>query len=302
MKSPLLFQNQPVIELRDETSRALISPEHGARLLRWEKEGREIVTWPENADWSQILKVRGGNPVLFPFIARHFVDGKNELWRDCDGVVRAMPQHGFARDAKFTVVEDGRASMLRLRLADSPATRAFYPFAFQFDVVFALRPGGRLEIAFETTNRGDGALPYYAGHHFYFAIPHGERAGWRLHLPCAAWGRQSPDGSIQRETPTAELLSLADPALIDRFQIGPREARVELRHKATGRALGLDLRPPDSLPWYAVTTWSQTPESDFYCIEPWLGLPNAIHHGEGLRWVGAGETERAALILDASGW
>jgi len=37
--------------------------------------------------------------VLFPFIARHFVDGKNELWRDAAGrsgqcrstALRAMP-------------------------------------------------------------------------------------------------------------------------------------------------------------------------------------------------------------------
>ena len=103
MKSPLLFQNQPCLALADDQSREIVSAEHGARILRWERRGREIITWPGDADWSKILKVRGGNPVLFPFIARHFVDGKNELWRDADGTVRPMPQHGFARDAKLLV-------------------------------------------------------------------------------------------------------------------------------------------------------------------------------------------------------
>jgi galactose mutarotase-like enzyme len=302
MKSTLLFQGHPAMELRDGVSRLVVAPEHGARILKWERAGREIITWPDGADWSNILKVRGGNPVLFPFIARHFVDGKNEFWRDGDGVVRPMPQHGFARDAKFAVVDDIHPDSLRMRLTDSAATRGFYPFAFQFDVVVALRGEGQMEIAFETTNRGDGPLPYYAGHHFYFALPHESRADWSLHLPCDGWGRQAPDGSILHEAAQAETLSLGDPALIDRFQIGPREAAVTLQNKRTGSRLVFNLQPPNSIPWYAVTTWTQAPESDFYCIEPWLGLPNAIHHGEGLRVLGPGETERAALQLDASGW
>src|SRR5271156_2844665 len=139
MKRHLLFQNQPVCEIADGENKVLVSPDHGARILRWERKGREIITWPENADWSSILKVRGGNPVLFPFIARHFVDGKNELWRDAIGTVRPMPQHGFARDARFSVVESGDNS-IRMRLVDSDETRAFYPFSFQFDVVVTMQP------------------------------------------------------------------------------------------------------------------------------------------------------------------
>jgi aldose 1-epimerase len=175
MKSPILFQNQPAFELTDATDRVIISAEHGARILQWGREGREIITWPDDADWSRILKVRGGNPVLFPFIARHFVDGKNEFWRDADGSVRPMPQHGFARDAKFSVIGnefDKEDNSLRMRLTDTEETRAIYPFAFQFDVVVTLLPQSRLSISFETTNRSDTPLPYYAGHHFYLAIPH----------------------------------------------------------------------------------------------------------------------------------
>ena len=79
MKSPLHFQNQPAYEIADAENNVLVSADHGARILRWEKAGREIITWPEAADWTKILKVRGGNPVLFPVVGRHFVDGKNEL-------------------------------------------------------------------------------------------------------------------------------------------------------------------------------------------------------------------------------
>jgi galactose mutarotase-like enzyme len=302
MKSSLLFQNQPAFALADDQTGVIVSADHGARILRWEKRGREIITWPDDADWTKILKVRGGNPVLFPFIARHFVDGKNELWRDAGGTVRPMPQHGFARDAKFAVVDDSGDDTLRMRLIDSESTRAFYPFAFQFDVVLRLQPGARLEVRFETTNTGTDRLPYYAGHHFYFALPHDERTDWTLELPCEAWGRQAVDGAIVREKATEAELRLDDRNIIDRFQITPTESTITLRHEGNNRRLAFELAHADAVPWYAVTTWTQAPESDFYCIEPWLGLPNAIHHGEGLRWLAPGKTETATVVLDASGW
>jgi len=302
MKSPLLFQNQPAFELSDAQNKIVVCPEHGARILRWEHAGREIITWPEKADWGQILKVRGGNPVLFPFIARHFVDGKIGFWQDAQGTVRELPQHGFVRDAKFSVIEDRATNSLRMRVVDSEETRVFFPFGFQFDVVVALLPSSRLEVRFETTNTGDAPLPYYAGHHFYLAMPHGERGDWTLDLPCATWGRQNPDGSIVHEKATDKVLHFNDPAIIDRFQIKPLEAKATLNNAKTGQKLIFEMDAPGTIPWYAVTTWTQAAESDFYCVEPWLGLPNAIHHNEGLRWLAPGVTEVATCVLDGSGW
>jgi len=302
MKSPLLFQNQPVVQIADAENKLFVSVDHGARILRWERQGREIIRWPEDADWNKVMKVRGGNPILFPFVARHFVDGKNEFWRDASGTVRAMPQHGFAKDAKFTVIEGEAENVLRMRLGDSDETRALYPFAFQFDVVVSLLQASRLEVRFETTNPGSAPLPYYAGHHFYFAMPHQERIDWTLQLPCAAWGRQSPDGAIIREPAQQDELRLDDATIIDRFQIGPKTPNAALGNSKTGQQLIFELEHPGSVPWYAVTTWTQMADSDFFCIEPWLGLPNAIHHGEGLRWLASDAKEIATVVLDGSKW
>src|SRR5260221_9440686 len=144
MKNSLLFQNQPAIEIIEGPNKIVVSPGHGARLLLWEREGREIIPWPKNTDWSRINKVRGGNPILFPFVARHYVDGKNQFWRDQGGTVRPMPQHGFALDAKFTVIDGEPENAVRMRLVDSEETYACYPFAFQFDVVGRLLPMSRL--------------------------------------------------------------------------------------------------------------------------------------------------------------
>jgi galactose mutarotase-like enzyme len=298
MKNAILFQNQPAIEISDSSNRVIIAPEQGANVLHWQRETRDVIFQARNVGG----KVRGGDPILFPFIARHFVDGKRDLWRGTDGTIRAMPMHGFARNAPFSVIEDGVENSLRMRLTDSEQTRPLYPFAFQFDVIVTLHPGSRLEFRFETTNRGETPMPYDAGHHFYLAVPHQERLDWALDLPCASWGRQNTDGSIQQEEATGSVLRLDDLALIDRFQIQPLGADITLLNTHTEQRLVFELKHPGSVPWYAVTTWTEFPESDFYCVEPWLGLPNAIHHGLGLRRLASGETEAATCIINASDW
>jgi len=168
--------------------------------------------------------------------------------------------------------------------------------------VVSLLAGSRLEVRFETSNPGADPLPYYAGHHFYFALPHQERGNWTLHLPCAAWGRQSADGAIIREEAKQEMLHLNDPAPIDRFQIGPKNSIIRLENAQTHQRLVFELEHPGAIAWYAITTWTESADSNFYCIEPWLGLPNAIHHGEGLRWLAPGAKEIATLVLDGSEW
>jgi galactose mutarotase-like enzyme len=298
MKNATLFENQPAIEISDGPNSVFVAPEQGANVLFWQRETREIISRARNVGG----KVRGGDPILFPFIARHFVDGKRDFWRGLDGTVRPMPMHGFARTAKFTIVEDGAENSLRMRLTDSEQTRPLYPFAFQFDVVVTLHTGSRLEIRFETTNRGTSSMPYDAGHHFYLAVPHQERADWALELPCASWGWQNPDGSIRQAAATESVLRLDDPALIDRFQIQPLDADVTLLNARAERRLVFELKHPGSVPWYAITTWTEFPESDFFCVEPWLGLPNAIHHGQGLRHLAPGQTETATCIINANGW
>ncbi len=311
MKTTVTFQGQSVILLEQGDDRVWVAPQFGARILRWTHGEREVLEWPEDADWDDVLKVRGGNPILFPFVARHFLAGKMGYWQDGQGRVFEMPQHGFARQSPFQVVDDGAdsrpvsawaggESTLRMRLSDSEATRVSYPFAFVFDVVVTLQGSARLAVRFETTNTGSERLPYYAGHHFYFAIPHGKRADWLLDAPCVSWGRQTADGSIDRQTAQAASSSLADPQLIDRYQIQPTESDVVLHHRFEPRRLVLELSAPDSVPWYAVTTWAPSPTHDCYCIEPWLGLPNAIEHGLGLRWLEPGASEAATCAIDAS--
>jgi galactose mutarotase-like enzyme len=296
MKETVAFQDHEVWQMSNGASRVLIAPDYGARLLTWEVNGQTIIYWPGQADWTRLAGVRGGNPILFPFVARHMVDGIIGRWKDANGTMRELPMHGFARDMVFEVIEDPDPYALRMRIKSTPDTLVCYPFDFIFDVIYRLQET-QLEVRFETTNTGDSPMPYYAGHHFYFAVPHEERAQWQLSLPCRRWGHQNPDGSVQFEQATQRLFALNDPSLIDRFQLDFDSNQVILQDSRRNRKIVLDLQSETTVPWYDVTTWTEKSESDFFCIEPWLGLPNAIHHGYGLRMLASGQTEVASCSI-----
>ncbi|MDE1171061.1 MAG: hypothetical protein PW734_07635 [Verrucomicrobium sp.] len=299
-KPTVPFHGIDAIELRRGADRARLAPQYGGLLLDWHVGGQEVVRWPAGpTDWEKVTKVRGGNPVLFPFIARHFVDGVLGRWKDEKGVVRDLPMHGFARKMAYQVLPEGGEDSVRLRIESTPETLEMYPFPFVFEVAYRLAGDGVLEVELATTNTGSAPLPYYAGHHFYLNIPHAERPAWTLEFPFEKTGmRKSEEGGEVVFGPAPEASSTLDnPALIDRFQIGPKRNRFSLRHQ-DGRTIEFDLAPRETVPWHTVTTWSETPTSDFYCVEPWLGLPDAIHHeGYGLRHVAPGATERAVCAL-----
>lgn len=292
------FDQQEVLELRGPRASLLVAPQFGARLLHWAVDDQPVIYWPEHADWSNPARVRGGNPVLFPFIGRHFIDGEMGAWRTPQGAVYPMPLHGFARDLPFSYQVDDSARTVRMSLSDTPATRAAYPFGFRFEVAYRL-DGNALEVEFITHNTGDVPLPYYAGHHFYFALPAHLRADTVLGLPRNRRQFQSAGGAPSPAIPGQQQYRLDDPEIMDRFHVLENQGAVTIHTPALGRTITLDVDRglPDSVPWYAVTTWTERPDADFYCVEPWLGLPDAIHHGHGLRWIAPGRHERAALRI-----
>jgi galactose mutarotase-like enzyme len=304
------FQQQDILEITEGDARLRFAPQAGGRLLSWQIGGESVIYWPQAADWSHPAKIRGGNPLLFPFLGRHRVDGQLGQWRDQAGVVRALPPHGFARDLPFAHALDADGRGVRMTLTDSDATRESYPFAFRFEAAYRLVDAHTLDVALSVENLGDAPLssplpspfPYYAGHHFYFSLPHGQRRETVLELPHTTRRYQQDDGSISAPTLGEPAYTLDDPRIHDRFHCldGAPGRPVRIVSPSLGRVIEIDLQRPGSIPWYAVTTWTEADTSDFYCVEPWLGLPDAIHNGLGLRWLAAGRTETAALRIAVS--
>lgn len=299
------FQQQNLIRVGNADRYLLLAPEHGGRLVRWVEQGQDMLYWPATADWSRPARIRGGNPLLFPFIGRHFVDGASGRWRDADGNEHELAQHGFARELPFQVTECDASGYIVMTLTASAETRTGYPFDFRFEAGYRLEQDG-LRITLSTENTGAQAMPYYAGHHFYFAVPCAHRAATELTMPPAVRARQLADGALGPAEPGAQRYRLDDPSLQDTFHVLQGRSPVTLSMPPLDgatreRTLRLSLEAGGDADWHTVTTWTESPGADFFCVEPWLGLPNAIHHGHGLRWLAPGATETAACEIRLMG-
>ena len=285
-------------ELQVGSSRYRIAPENGFRLMQWTLRTvngtREVLYWPNETGNVPFHKIRGGNPLLFPFSGRTFDKGLENHWRDPEGERRPMPRHGFCRDGRFAVVEESD-SRIAAKLIPTAADLEAYPFDFVFTVIYSFE-----ELAFTVTmqleNRCDKAIPWSAGHHFYFTLPWhpaARRKDYHLNMEARKCAYQGPEGRLILQKDRETCHDLSDAALLDRIHWQLRHNRVSFGPKGGEEDIHLIIGEEEvPLKGHALVTWSESEEAPFYCVEPWMGPPNAAEHGKGLHWVGPGETGR----------
>lgn len=293
----IVYRGHTLARWRVGSSTFLALPERGARLMNWnltlgDGSVRDVIYWPEDADFADFAKVRGGNPILFPFSGRTFDQGTQGCWRTADGARRPMPQHGFARQGTFQLVwQDARGFAAQL-VPDAEA-QAAYPFDYEFAVTYRFEPVG-FSCEFTLKNLGSEPLPWSPGHHFYFTVPWSEgvsRNDYAIRIPAAERLRQEPTGGLQPGPRLRDEQPLSNPALIDALHTRLRANEVAFGER--GRPgdvviqIGTDKVPP---PDATVVTWSASPTAPFYCVEPWMGPPNAPEHRRGLQWVAPQDT------------
>ena len=252
------------ITIASDRLTAAINP-HGAELssLR-DADGCELMTDADPAFWT------GRAPVLFPVIG--VTDGG--VIR-LDGAEYPMAKHGFARHAHFAVVEQA-PDRLVLRLTDSEATRASYPFAFALDLHFAIKRTS-LSIMATVANRGDAPMPAQFGFHPAFAwpLPYGAaRADHEVVFDTdepASLRRITPDGLIAAEPRPSPLdgriLHLADALFTDDALVwDPVVSHGVLYGPRPGPQLHVAFPHTPRL-----GIWTK-PGARFVCIEPWHGI------------------------------
>ncbi|MDR1789573.1 MAG: aldose epimerase [Opitutaceae bacterium] len=277
----------------------LALPEQGARLLNWNvtrPDGtvRDILHWPENAGDGPLWKTRGGNPILFPFAGRCFDHGERDFWTAPGGARLPMPMHGLARQGAFRLTRsDSHGFTARFLPGDE--ARAAYPFDYEFTVSYRF---SSLSLACELrlANRGAAPLPWCAGHHFYFTLPWNDglsRADYKIRVPASKTLRQ--DFGNGRLTPGPKLKAvepLSNKLLSDTLHIGLKKNTAVLGTPENGDQItvshGLDKAPP---PEAVFVTWSESGTAPYYCVEPWMGPPNAPENQTGLHWVPPGQAE-----------
>jgi galactose mutarotase-like enzyme len=284
----------------------LVRPELGARLMNWNlqmSDGtvRDVIHWPENADFDTFAKVRGGNPILFPFSARSFNKGEIGSWPDQDGTVRPMPMHGFTRNGAFEIVALNEQGFT-VELKPTEADREAYPYDYRFTVRYEFSELS-LKVTLSLENLDTKPMLWSAGHHFYFALPWREgttRGDYRFKIPAKECYTQADDGSLIPVKPFKKESSFGNPENSDRIftklngdltTFGPNDGNENVKMRI--------LQDTDTAsPSNAVVIWTEFKDSPFYCVEPWMGPPNSAEHGKGLHTVEPGQ--RSSFAVEVS--
>jgi galactose mutarotase-like enzyme len=233
----------------------------GAEPLSWQVGGRELLWHGDPKHWERRA------PLLFPVVGA-----------SAGGVIRIahqdypMPRHGFARDARFTIREQGE-DMVRLQLTEDENTWTHYPFRFVLDVTAVVTPD-KFELGFEVRNTDTSDMPYSFGFHPAFPWPFdGERReDYVVAFECAE-RPEVPEitaaGLIGRSTRTVPLdghhLPL-DPTLFTEALCFLNAHSQNLRFVApSGRAIGMTV---ENIPHFAL--WTK-PDAPFLSLEAWTG-------------------------------
>lgn len=260
----------------------------GAELVRLRDEaGRDLLWDGDPAFWT------GRSPILFPIVGRLKEDRLT-----VDGVAHAMRQHGIARRARFTLVEQEEAAC-RLRLAADAATREAFPYDFTLDLAYRIA-GATLDITGTVHNPGAEPMPVSFGFHpaFRWPLPYGAPA--RDHAITFSDDEPGPlatlaDGLLSGETrpsPVRGRTLALTPHLFDADALvflAPVSRSVDYG-PAGGRKLHIGF---DGMPQLGI--WSK-PGAPFVCIEPWhgyaspAGFDGDLAHKPGMTPVAPGES------------
>ena len=292
------YQGRKIHRWQVGASTYLVHPQAGARLMSWFAEMadgsiRDIIYWPEEADFDNIGQVRGGNPILFPFCGRCHAEGEVGKWQDSTNRLLPMPQHGFARTSEFEI-QDANEVSLRTKLIPDKTAKDSYPYDYEFLVSYFFGELG-FQVELGLRNHGNLPIPWSPGHHFYFALPwHDElqRENYQIHIPAKRALRHLQSGEFEPEVleKGKSVYGMEDPSLINRIHtnltmpectFGPKngEEQVAVRFK--------EAEPIQSA--RTIVTWTDSDEP-YYCVEPWMGPPNSPAHRSGLQYINPGES------------
>lgn len=236
------------------------------------------------------------SPVLFPIVGGL----QNNLYTH-NGKEYPLMRHGFARDLSF-VPEVQNPHECWYVLADSPASRAIYPFAFTLMVGYRLE-NNAVVVQYKVQNGSNETMYFSLGAHPAFSVPLAAGtsfADYYIEFP--------EDDKLQRYLLNNEglLSGVAIEVPLQAHRLALSEALfakdalvLKQRHSSTirigskwnDRFVALEASQAQ-WPFYGI--WSK-PGAPFVCLEPWCGIASTAGAGtevsskEGIMALAPGE-------------
>ena len=288
-------------------SKAVLMPERGGLLASLKLDSgnateTSLLWLPDQFTSQESGWPGGGMPLLFPFAGRVF-HGAQPLHYALGEQIWRMPLHGFAYAQPWQILATS-ADSAELGLLAGPRTRDLFPFDFDLRVKYQLA-ASKLVTEVTVTNLG-GLLPHVPprmpvalGWHPYFHLPlcnsehaadHGGQHAGKLRLQTTATTqvRVTPAGSAGKtasfpDTGDGDVTDLNNQLLHNLILGDQTNARATIIDEANN--LAVDLAWSDYSRYLVL--WTQ-PGQGFHCVEPWMGLPDALNNGEGIAWLDQG--------------
>lgn len=263
--------------------------------------GGELL-WQAGPEWPRHA------PVLFPIVGRLAGDTLHH-----EGADFRLTQHGFARDSRFDWIERAEDRAV-LRLSDSPASHALYPFAFVLELIYSV-DGETLSVTTRVSNPAETVLPCGVGAHPGFRWPlldDATKEQHRLEFGAAEGGQAlSVEGGLlgpAKPLPfDGKVLPLSPDLFARDALVLPGNASTKLRYVAAD-AVGTERASLD-FAWEGykdLGLWSAPKGAPFLCVEPWYSMASPVGwDGEfaakpGILLLGPGETRDFAWQVRAS--
>ena len=251
--------------------------------------------------WNETYtRTRGGWPFLFPVCGRMQRDGLDGVYLH-EGRRYVLPGHGFSLRVPWRVTRSDAPDALEMSLAADEATRDVYPFDFQVVLRYRVLPGA-LETEMEVRNTGASPMPYFAGFHPYFRTPPAGQGKEEVRIALSSprqWLYNAGQNDVIGPAPApAYPASIQSPAVNETLNEVP-DGHVTSLIYPDGFRLEVsftEISTPRLVPFVQLYT---IPERPFFCIEPWMGHPNALNSMTGFRWLAPGGGDRAVLRVRA---
>jgi galactose mutarotase-like enzyme len=246
------------------------------------KEGVNLMWNVNDVFWNRCA------PILFPIVGK--LKNDKYTWNN---QTYQMKQHGFARDSRFTLVEQYGHKVV-LQLLSSDATKHQFPFDFQLTITYECLATG-LKITHEVQNTSESDLPISFGGHPGFRLDD-SLTNYKLVFPVAftekrwliqhgLYTGEFEEMTINKELELNDSLFASD-AIV--FKNPPFQS-VDLVHNTRGKLVSISCEN-----WDAIGFWTKK-EAPFFCIEPWWGWADKLDQSddylekEGLYWLKANE-------------
>lgn len=297
------FKGYKTYTLRSPDGRLQASfvPEKGGvgySLLVQLPQGEKELLYLHDFFWEKAwLDLPGGWPFLFPVCARLERDGKQGCYL-YDGNLYELPIHGFSWCLPWEVLGCDDQSLI-LCLKDNAQTRALYPFSFKVMLTYRLENDHLLcDQWYENT--GEHPFPYYAGFHPYFLTPPFNKGKSQVILnyqPSRRFIYNDRMTDIVGESSVFKTpVSIMDPEINEQLTQLSEEKKIHLTYPGE-LELVLEARGVEEANLFPYVQLYTMPEKPFFCVEPWMGFPNALNTVSGVRWLKPGQGERGMLYL-----